>query len=148
MGKSGAVAAPPSTLAGPLHARGCRRLPIYEYKCPHCGHQFEVMHAVNAKPPKCERCGRDVRRVFSPVGIIFKGTGWHITDYRKTPAPSDGEGKKTDSSSSEKTSGAGGKAKTDGKTEGGSRSSASNGKSSGGGAGGKSASRSGGGTTA
>jgi putative FmdB family regulatory protein len=68
-------------------------VPIYEYRCPRCGHQFEIMHAVDAEPPKCERCGRAVKRVFTPVGIIFKGSGWHITDYRKTPAPADGEAK-------------------------------------------------------
>jgi predicted nucleic acid-binding Zn ribbon protein len=108
------------------------------------------MHAVNAAPPKCERCGRGVRRVFSPVGIIFKGTGWHITDYRKTPAPSDGEAKKSETSPSDKKSSAGetsaGKANTAG---GGAASGTSNGKSGGaaGGAGSKSASRSGGGKT-
>ena len=62
------------------------------------------MHAVNAKPPKCERCGRAVRRVFTPVGIIFKGSGWHITDYRKTPAPADAEAKKSETTSSDKKS--------------------------------------------
>jgi putative FmdB family regulatory protein len=121
-------------------------LPTYEYKCPHCGHQFEVMHAVNAEPPKCERCGRAVRRVFSPVGIIFKGTGWHITDYRKTPAPSDGEAKKAETSS-DKTSSDAGKTKS-AAAEGGA-SGTSNGQSGGapGGTGPKSASRSGGGST-
>jgi putative FmdB family regulatory protein len=84
-------------------------VPIYEYRCLHCGHQFEVMHAVNATPPKCERCGRAVRRVFTPVGIIFKGSGWHITDYRKTPAPAEGETKRSESASSGKTSGDGAK---------------------------------------
>ncbi|HEV2357220.1 MAG TPA: FmdB family zinc ribbon protein [bacterium] len=68
-------------------------MPIYEYRCTHCGHQFEVMHAVDGAPPRCERCGREVRRVFSPVGIIFKGPGFHVNDYRKTPAPSDGASK-------------------------------------------------------
>jgi putative FmdB family regulatory protein len=80
-------------------------LPIYEYRCPACGHQFEVMHAVNAAAPKCERCGRPVRRVFSPVGIIFKGPGFHINDYRKAPAPSDGESKKSDTAAAAKTGG-------------------------------------------
>jgi len=86
---------------------GVKRVPIYEYRCPHCGHQFEAMHAVNATRPKCERCGRAVRRVFTPVGIIFKGSGWHITDYRKTPAPADGDSKKGEAAASGKTSGDG-----------------------------------------
>ena len=67
------------------------------------------MHAVNATPPKCERCGRAVRRVFTPVGIIFKGSGWHITDYRKTPAPVDGEAKKSETASPGGASGDGAK---------------------------------------
>jgi len=68
------------------------------------------MHAVNAAAPKCQRCGRAVRRVFSPVGIIFKGPGFHINDYRKTPAPSDGESKNSEKKSDTKTAAA----KTDG----------------------------------
>jgi putative FmdB family regulatory protein len=122
-------------------------LPLYEYKCPHCGHQFEVTHAVNAEAPKCERCGRKVRRVFSPVGIIFKGSGWHITDYRKTPAPADGEAKKSDAPAAEKKSGGEGSA---GKAKSGAAPAKSNGKSgtAAGGTGSTSASRSGGGTSA
>lgn len=98
------------------------------------------MHAVNAAPPRCERCRRDVRRVFSPVGIIFKGSGWHITDYRKTPVPSDGEAKKSDKAIPQKTSGDGGKTGTTGAGSTGAGDGAKSG-----GAGSKSASRSGGG---
>ena len=106
------------------------------------------MHAVNATPPKCERCGRAVRRVFTPVGIIFKGSGWHITDYRKTPAPAEGDGKKSEPTSSDKSSGDGGKsgagsdaAAADGGTK-------SNGGTKSGGARSRPASRSGGGGSA
>jgi putative FmdB family regulatory protein len=97
-------------------------VPTYEYRCPHCGHQFEAMHAVNAAPPKCERCGRVVRRVFTPVGIIFKGSGWHITDYRKTPAPVEGETKKSESAASGKASGDGGRSGGSAAADGGSKS--------------------------
>ena len=58
-------------------------MPIYEYRCTRCGHQFEVTHAVSENVESCEKCGAPVRRVFSPVGIIFKGPGFHVTDYRK-----------------------------------------------------------------
>ncbi|HLJ62318.1 MAG TPA: FmdB family zinc ribbon protein [bacterium] len=68
-------------------------MPIYEYRCTKCGHQFEVTHAVAEAVERCERCGAPVRRVFSPVGIIFKGAGFHVNDYRKTPAPAEGDGK-------------------------------------------------------
>gem|GEM_PF-323050 len=130
---------------------GVNRVPTYEYRCPHCGHQFEAMHAVNATPPKCERCGRAVRRVFTPVGIIFKGSGWHITDYRKTPAPVEGDAKKSESSSSDKSSdkssGEGGKSGTDSgaAADGGAK---SNDGTKSGGARSKPASRSGGGGSA
>lgn len=68
-------------------------MPVYEYQCTRCGHRFEVVHAVGETVERCEQCGAPVRRVFSPVGIIFKGSGFHTTDYRKSPVPSDGDGK-------------------------------------------------------
>lgn len=58
-------------------------MPIYEYRCTRCGHQFEVTHAVGENVESCERCRAPVRRVFSPVGIIFKGPGFYATDHRK-----------------------------------------------------------------
>jgi putative FmdB family regulatory protein len=68
-------------------------MPVYEYQCTQCGHRFEVVHAVGETIDRCEQCGAQVRRVFSPVGIIFKGSGFHVTDYRKTPPPAEGDGK-------------------------------------------------------
>ncbi len=68
-------------------------MPIYEYRCTRCRHQFEATHAVGKTVERCEKCGSPVRRVFSPVGIIFKGSGFHVTDYRKTPAAAEGDGK-------------------------------------------------------
>lgn len=68
-------------------------MPIYEYRCTRCGHQFEVTHAVGETVERCERCRAPVRRVFSPVGIIFKGSGFHVTDYRKTSDSATGDGK-------------------------------------------------------
>lgn len=140
------AAAPPASWRGRATRAGVKRVPTYEYRCPHCGHQFDSMHAVGAKPPKCERCGRAVRRVFTPVGIIFKGSGWHITDYRKTPAPVEGDTKKSDTASSDKASG------DSGKTGAGSGAAASDGgtksKTTSGAAGSKAASRSGAGRSA
>lgn len=87
-------------------------MPIYEYRCTHCDHQFEVTHGVGSKVEHCERCGSPVRRVFSPVGIIFKGPGFHVTDYRKTPAGGDGKGSESSPGAGEtkaaSSSGAGG----------------------------------------
>ncbi len=67
-------------------------MPIYEYRCVRCGHQFDVTHAVGKTRARCEKCGGAVRRVFTSVGIIFKGSGFHVNDYRKTPAPPGGDG--------------------------------------------------------
>ena len=68
-------------------------MPTYEYQCTRCGHQFEVVHRVGETVERCERCGAPVRRVFSPPALIFKGPGFHVTDYRKTPAAPEGDGK-------------------------------------------------------
>jgi len=68
-------------------------MPTYEYRCTRCNHQFEAVHAVVETLDRCERCGGPVRRVFSPTAVIFKGPGFHVNDYRKTPAPSGGDGK-------------------------------------------------------
>ncbi|MDQ7820130.1 MAG: zinc ribbon domain-containing protein [Armatimonadota bacterium] len=67
-------------------------MPLYEYRCAHCNHHFEVYHAVGETPGPCPLCGGPARRVFSSVGLIFKGSGFHATDYRKPSASSNGEG--------------------------------------------------------
>jgi len=66
-------------------------MPTYEYKCDECGHTFEEFHGVDEKVDDCPRCGNEVRRVFHPVGIIFKGSGFYKTDTRDA---SDNGGKK------------------------------------------------------
>ena len=68
-------------------------MPTYEYRCTRCAHRFDTVHAVGETVDRCERCGGPVRRVFSVPALIFKGPGFHVNDYRKTPAPADGDGK-------------------------------------------------------
>jgi putative FmdB family regulatory protein len=65
-------------------------MPIYEYECKSCGKRFEKMQPFTAEPlTECENCGQGpVRRVFQPVGVIFKGSGWYITDSRKSESAS------------------------------------------------------------
>lgn len=60
-------------------------MPIYEYVCDHCGSRFERMQQFSDDPIRiCPNCDfESVRRVLSPVGIIFKGSGWYITDSRQ-----------------------------------------------------------------
>jgi putative FmdB family regulatory protein len=60
-------------------------MPTYEYECPHCGHRFEALQKITAKPlDKCPKCNKKVKKLISTgVGIIFKGSGFYATDYRK-----------------------------------------------------------------
>src|SRR6478672_5212955 len=56
-------------------------MPIYEYKCEK-GHVFEVIQKMTDDPVStCEQCGRPVQRVFHPVAVHFKGSGFYNTDY-------------------------------------------------------------------
>ena len=57
-------------------------MPIYEYLCTICGHQFDVLQKMtDPQISHCEQCGKPVRRVISASGIVFKGSGWYVTDY-------------------------------------------------------------------
>jgi putative FmdB family regulatory protein len=56
-------------------------MPIYEYRCEN-GHLFEVMQKMTDSPvTECEQCGAPVSRVFHPVAVHFKGSGFYNTDY-------------------------------------------------------------------
>ena len=60
-------------------------MPLYEYACIQCGHHFEERRKVTDPPAsRCPECRGRVRRVYQPVGIIFKGSGFHVTDYGRT----------------------------------------------------------------
>ena len=59
-------------------------MPIYEYLCDSCGHRFEQYRRASRRGvPRCPECGGGARKVFGPVGIIFKGSGFYSTDNRK-----------------------------------------------------------------
>ncbi len=59
-------------------------MPTYEYECLRCGHAFEKFHSISAPPPKrCPKCrGKVRRRIGMGAGLLFKGSGFYITDYR------------------------------------------------------------------
>ena len=66
-------------------------MPIYEYRCEN-GHTFEVQQRMTDEPlTTCQVCGAPVQRVFHPVAVHFKGSGFYATDYgrKKSPAGSD-----------------------------------------------------------
>ena len=68
-------------------------MPIYEYQCEGCSYRFEVKQSIKDAPlTTCERCGKSLRRLISSPGIMFKGSGWYVTDYsNKLKPPSEGE---------------------------------------------------------
>ncbi|HEX2910755.1 MAG TPA: FmdB family zinc ribbon protein [Chloroflexia bacterium] len=82
-------------------------MPTYEYQCGTCGNRFEKFQSFSEEPVKtCPECGNAVKKVFSPAGIIFKGSGWYINDSKKTttssnPAPTNSSKSESGSSSSE-----------------------------------------------
>jgi len=58
-------------------------MPTYQYQCDSCGHQFELRQSFHDKPVAvCSLCCGVARRLFSPVPILFKGSGFYITDSR------------------------------------------------------------------
>ncbi|MBN2353324.1 MAG: zinc ribbon domain-containing protein [Spirochaetales bacterium] len=63
-------------------------MPTYEYRCKMCGHQFEAFQRISDEPlKKCPKCGKPVERMISSgMGIIFKGSGFYSTDYKKSKA--------------------------------------------------------------
>ena len=83
-------------------------MPIYEYKCKK-GHVFEVMQSFSDEAlTKCEVCGAPVQRVYHPVSVHFKGSGFYNTDYgtkRRAREAKEHKESSTSSSSSESSSG-------------------------------------------
>ncbi len=72
-------------------------MPIDEYKCGKCGETFEVMQKFSDKPLAThEGCGGAVKRLISPPGLHFKGSGWYVTDYAKGRGGNGGATKKAE----------------------------------------------------
>ncbi len=82
-------------------------MPIYEYRCTN-GHTFEVIQSMSDDPVEvCEECGAPVERVFHPVAVHFKGSGFYSTDYKsksKSSTSSGGDGGSSSSDSSDSSS--------------------------------------------
>ena len=58
-------------------------MPIYMYKCRECGHDFEIRQRFSDDPlSECPVCKGNVRRVINSVGVVFKGSGFYVTDNR------------------------------------------------------------------
>jgi putative FmdB family regulatory protein len=100
-------------------------MPTYEYACKDCGHHLEVVQAFTDDAlTECPNCSGQLRKVFSPIGISFKGSGFYKTDSRSgssksTAAASDKKESASDKSSS--TSESKSDAKSDSKGDSGSK---------------------------
>jgi putative FmdB family regulatory protein len=89
-------------------------VPTYQYTCTECGEPLETVQKFSDEPlTVCPACGGRLRKVFSPVGIVFKGSGFYRTDSRKSaaaPATKEKEKSSAESSSSTSDSGSNGSA--------------------------------------
>jgi putative FmdB family regulatory protein len=74
-------------------------MPTYAYRCENCGVQFDRFQSFNEPPlVRCPECGEDaLRKLYSPVGIVFKGSGFYATDHR-SPSGQTSSGKKNETS--------------------------------------------------
>ncbi len=80
-------------------------MPTYEYVCLSCERHFEVYQSFSDEPLRtCEVCGGPLRRVFHPVGIVLKGSGFYSTDNRSSKRRSAEPKKEASETSSEKKS--------------------------------------------
>jgi putative FmdB family regulatory protein len=77
-------------------------VPTYQYTCTECGHDLEVVQKFTDEPlVECPQCTGKLRKVFSAVGVVFKGSGFYRTDSRQksssaTPSASGTDGKAAD----------------------------------------------------
>jgi putative FmdB family regulatory protein len=80
-------------------------LPLYDYKCRACSKVTEVRHGFREPyAGTCPDCGGELARVFNPAGIVFKGSGFYLTDSRKAASTEASGSSSGDKSSSDKTS--------------------------------------------
>lgn len=75
-------------------------MPIYEYKCTTCSHEFQAMQKFSDAPVRqCPACGAPVKKLISRSSFHLKGTGWYLTDYAKKNSPSASESESSSNSS-------------------------------------------------
>jgi putative FmdB family regulatory protein len=86
-------------------------VPTYQYTCTDCGEPVEAVQKFTDEPlTVCAVCGGRLRKVFSPVGIVFKGSGFYRTDSRNGSVPASDAKKDKQPSESTSTSGSNGSA--------------------------------------
>lgn len=86
-------------------------MPIYEYACTACGERTEAKQSFDDPPlTECPICGGSLRKLYSPVGIVFKGSGFYSTDKKKKASTAASDSKPTTDKTATET-------KSDAKTE-------------------------------
>lgn len=85
-------------------------MPIYEYACTACGERTEAKQSFDDPPLEtCEVCGGKLRKLYSPVGVVFKGSGFYSTDAKsKSKSGSTTKDSSSSSSTEKKTDGSAG----------------------------------------
>jgi putative FmdB family regulatory protein len=79
-------------------------MPIYDYRCDHCGHVFSAVQSFKDDAlDKCPSCGKQPRRLLSMPAIVFKGSGWYKTDSRPADKSSSDGASSSDKKSDTKT---------------------------------------------
>jgi putative FmdB family regulatory protein len=80
-------------------------MPIYEYRCLDCGHQFELMQKFSDPPAEtCTSCSGTVQKLISRSAFHLKGSGWYVTDYGRNGSTNGKDTGKSDSESSTESS--------------------------------------------
>jgi putative FmdB family regulatory protein len=78
-------------------------VPIYEYQCDSCANRFEIKQGMKDDPlTACPQCGKHLQRLISSPAIMFKGSGWYVTDYSEKMKPSPGNEQPTAKSEEKK----------------------------------------------
>jgi putative FmdB family regulatory protein len=92
-------------------------MPIYEYRCEHCG-DFEKDQRITDPPlERCPTCRRKVRRLISSTSFQLKGSGWYITDYARSGSGSAKDGSKSGDKTGDDKSGAKAETKSEAKSD-------------------------------
>jgi putative FmdB family regulatory protein len=81
-------------------------MPTYEYACVQCGNRFDIFQRIGDEPLRiCDVCGGDLRKVFHPAGIVFKGSGFYKTDSRQAAGKGEKKSGASEGSGGEKAAG-------------------------------------------
>ena len=75
-------------------------MPTYAYRCNICGHQFEIIQKITDQPlEECPECKGKLAKLLFPVGIVFKGSGFHVNDYPSSSRTSTSDSPERESAS-------------------------------------------------